>query len=85
MTWRHEGWGCAELPNHVRATYRHGDGIGPSRLCRGDAGARDALGHCWQGDDKDKVQTVQPSTAGEFERMELALTKRIQKLMPATP
>jgi len=27
------------------------------------------------------VQTVQPSTAGEFERMELALTKRIQKLI----
>lgn len=35
----------------------------------------------WQGQKDDKIDTIQPSTSGEFERMELALTKRIQKLI----
>lgn len=35
----------------------------------------------WQGDKGDELKTIQPATSGEFERMELALTKRIQKLI----
>lgn len=35
----------------------------------------------WQGDKGDELKTIQPATSGEFERMELALTRRIQKLI----
>ena len=57
VTWRHEGWGYGIPDADVRATYRHGDGIGPMKaLSAMRAQGRSVI--AWQGDDKDKVQTV---------------------------
>lgn len=82
VTWRHEGWG---MWLNFLTTFGQPIVMGMVSDPAGFVAAMRAQGTrsviAWQGDDKDKVQTVQPSTAGEFERMELALTKRIQKLI----
>ena len=82
VAWRHEGWG---MWLNFLTTFGQPIVLGmvpdPSEFVKAmrAQGIRSII--AWRSDEKSKIETVHPSTAGEFERMELALTKRIQKLI----
>jgi phage gp29-like protein len=82
VTWRREGWQMwldfldTFGSPIVAANVRNYQGFVDAMRAQG---VRSVV--AWQGTVDDKLSTIQPSTAGEFERMELALTKRIQKLI----
>ena len=82
VTWRREGWGLwmnfleTFGTPIVAANVRNYKGFVEAMQKQG---VRSVI--AWQGEDTDKISTIQPATSGEFERMENALTKRIQKLI----
>lgn len=82
VTWRREGWQMwldfldTFGSPIVAANVRNYQGFVDAMRAQG---VRSVV--AWQGTADDKLSTIQPSTAGEFERMEQALTKRIQKLI----
>ena len=82
VTWRREGWG---LWLNFLETFGTPIITANVRNYRGFVEAMQAQGVrsvvAWDGRQEDTISTLQASTGGEFERMENALAKRIQKLI----
>lgn len=82
VTWRREGWG---LWLNFLETFGEPIITGNVRNQQAFSAAMQAQGVrsviAWQGGKDDKIESIQGSTPGEFQRLEEALTKRIQKLI----
>lgn len=82
VKWRQEGWGMwlnfldTFGSPIVAANVRNYQGFVDAMKAQG---VRSVV--AWQGTSDDKLTTIQPSTGGEFERLELALTRRVQTLI----
>lgn len=82
VTWRREGW---QMWLKFLETFGQPIVIGRVFDYNGfvaamqKQGVRSVIG--WQGRADDSVQTINASNPGEFERLEMAVTKRVQKLI----
>lgn len=82
VTWRREGW---QMWLKFLETFGQPIVIGRVFDYNGfvaamqKQGVRSVIG--WQGRADDSVQTINASNPGEFERLEIAVTKRVQKLI----
>ena len=82
VTWRREGWQMwlkfletFGQPIVIGRVFDYNGFVAAMKA----QGVRSVIG--WQGRAEDSFQTINASNPGEFERLELALTKRIQKLI----
>ena len=82
VTWRREGWG---LWLQFLETFGEPIVLGQVRNYQDFVDAMTLQGVrstvAWEGSGDDKIETINASTPGEFERLENAIIKRIQKLI----